>query len=251
LPDNSSSRVIEFEAVFNFRDLGGYLAQNGHRVALSRLFRSGMLCLATPNDLTYLREGIGLKTVLDLRDKPQIEHQGIGPVGNEFAWHNIPLVSGKSLPIDVERLGKLSNAGQAYLIDVEQEGFGRRLVGCLRIMAEPANYPLVFHCSAGKDRTGILAAVLLNLLGVRDEDIIQDYTLTAPHMKAHLERLSRDPDDAKALQSLPAWLHEASAESMDAFLSTMRREYGSIKEYLLSHGADRALFERLEAALLE
>jgi len=245
----SYPRQIEFEAIFNFRDLGGYAAKDGRRVAWQRLFRSGMLCLATSNDIKYLKECIQLRSVLDLRDKAQVDHQGTGAASDEFRWHNIPLAE-RSLPVDMKRLHELSNDGQVYLLQMEQEGYGQRLVECLKVMAEPSNYPLVFHCSAGKDRTGILAAVLLGLLGVGDSDIIGDYTLTTPHMKAHLERLSRDPEDAKFLQSLPTWLHESSAESMRLFLSTIRQEYGSTREYLTSHGADSTLFHYLEKALL-
>ena len=245
----SYPREIDFEAILNFRDLGGHAAKEGRRVKWRRLFRSGLLCLATSNDMKHLKERIQLRSVLDLRDKAQIDHQGIGTAGDGFRWRNIPLAE-RSLPFDMERLHELSNDGQLYLLQVEQEGYGQRILECLRVMAEPANYPLVFHCSAGKDRTGILAAVILSVLGVGDGDIVKDYTLTAQHMKAHLERLSRDPEDANGLQSLPTWLHEASEESMRLFLSTMRREYGSLRAYLASHGADDALFERLEKALL-
>ncbi len=96
----------------------------------------------------------------------------------------------------------------------------------------------------------MLAACLLSVLGVDSRDIVEDYTLTGPYMARHIERLSRDPKDAKFLQELPAFMHLASASSMELFLSTMKTEYGSIRDYLAAHGAQKSLFDRLEQALL-
>lgn len=91
---------------------------------------------------------------------------------------------------------------------------------------------MIFHCSAGKDRTGILAALLLGVLGVPDEDIARDYALTAPHMKSHIARLSQDPQVAQSLRDLPAYMHEAATESMALFLFILRRDYGSAWGYV-------------------
>jgi protein-tyrosine phosphatase len=128
--------------------------------------------------------------------------------------------------------------------------YGTRIVQSLRVLADPDNLPLVFHCSAGKDRTGVLAAVLLSALGVKDQDIIADYATTAFHMERYLNRMSRDPQEAEFLASLPAYIHESAPSSMELLLTGIRREYGSTRDYLTLHGADGVLFEQLENALL-
>ncbi len=135
----------------------------------------------------------------------------------------------------VELLRSLGDTGKVYLLNVRDVSYGRRLIECLRVIAE-ADHPLVFHCSAGKDRTGVLAACLLSVLGVDSGNIVEDYTLTGPYMARHIELMSRDPNDAKFLQGLPAFILEASAASMELFLSTMKQDYGSIRDYLLAFG---------------
>lgn len=245
----SPAREIEFEGILNFRDLGGYAASGGRQVAWRRVFRSGGLWDATPADALRLRQDIGLMSVLDLRDKPEIEKNASGTATAGLSCYNVPLSTDKGNADAVQSVRDLGSTGAVYLLTMKNEAYVRRLVECLRVMAEAA-HPLVFHCSAGKDRTGVLAACLLSVLGVSDSDIIMDYTLSGPYVARHIERLSRDPEAAKFLRSLPAFMHEASAESMELFLSTMERDHGSIREYLLSHGADESLFKRLERALL-
>jgi protein-tyrosine phosphatase len=249
LRQGSPSRQFEFEGILNFRDLGGYTASGGRHMAWRRVFRSGGLWDATPVDLLRLREEIGLMSVLDLRDKAEIERIGAGPATANLSYVNVPLSTDTGNVGAVELVRALGDTGKVYILNMQDRSYGRRLVECLRTIAE-ADSPMVFHCSAGKDRTGVLAACLLNVLGVDSKDIVEDYTLTGPYMARHIERLSRNPESAKFLQALPAFMHEASAASMELFLSAMKQNYGSIRDYLLTHAADRSLFGRLEQALL-
>ena len=243
------SREVEFEGILNFRDLGGYAVDDGRQVAWRHVFRSGGLWDATPADVLRLRKEIGLRSVLDLRDKKEIESRSCRPATAGMTYVNIPLSTDSGNIGAVELVRSLGDIGKAYLLNMQDKSYGRRLVECLQVIAE-ADHPLVFHCSAGKDRTGVLAACLLSVLGVDSGDIITDYMLTEPYMTRHIERMSRDPDDATFLKSLPAFIFRASAASMELFLSTMKQNYGSIRDYLLMHGADRSLFGRLEQGLL-
>ena len=120
----------------------------------------------------------------------------------------------------------------------------------LELIADRNNHPLIFHCSVGKDRTGVLAAMLLAASGVIDEDVIHDYTLSAPFTPAIRERMRNDPSVSPEVKGLPDFQWEASAESMARFLALVRREYGSAAGYLDAQGADKALAQRLEDALL-
>jgi protein-tyrosine phosphatase len=229
--------------------LGGYAVDGGRQVSWRRVFRSGGLWDATPADVLRLRKEIGLKSVLDLRDKAETKSRGGLPETAGITYVNVPLSTDSGNIGAVELVRSLGETGKVYLLNMQDVNYGRRLVECLRVIAE-ADYPLVFHCSAGKDRTGVLAACLLSVLGVESRDIVEDYTLTGPYMARHIERLSRDPVDAKFLKDLPVFMHEASAASMDLFLSTMKQNYGSIRAYLLKNGADRSLFGRLDQTLL-
>lgn len=245
------SRHIQFENVVNFRDLGGYPARDGYTTAWRRLFRSGEFRHMTRNDLDLLIGEIGLTSVLDLRSSLEVENQGIGLLAeSDINYHNVSFIAGGSREEDERLFGQITNMGQFYLHLVRESEFGGRIVRALELIADPDNHPLVFHCAIGKDRTGILAAVLLSVLGVKDEVIIKDYSLSTPYMEQLLKRISSDPATAKHIKPLPGYFWEASEESMSLFLTTLQNEYGSIEDYLKAQGIDGSLIERLEKALL-
>jgi len=250
----SNSRFVDFESVINFRDLGGYRTREGRTVAWGRLFRSAGLHEMAVNDITRLREEIGPKAVIDLRtprDDEKTREIGIlNEVGAEY--YNIPFrPEGSSyFKEENELFPNVPNLGEIYLYRVTSKGFGEKVVEALEIIANEENRPLIFHCSAGKDRTGVLAAIVLTAAGVIDEDIIADYALTAPFMKEIRDQAMKDPKTPEEVKNLPDYQWEASAESMSHFLSLLRREYGSVAGYLEKQGAEPSLITRLEKAML-
>jgi protein tyrosine/serine phosphatase len=151
---------------------------------------------------------------------------------------------------ETELFRDATHMGELYLYRIRQPELGQRLVDSLELIADGNNHPLVFHCSLGKDRTGLLAAMLLAAAGVIDEDIIEDYILSAPFMPAIRDRLTNDPAARPEVKELPAFQWEALAESMARFLVLLRREYGSAAGYLEAQGAGNSLPRRLEEALL-
>jgi protein-tyrosine phosphatase len=245
------SRHIAFDAVLNFRDLGGYPTRDGRRVAWRRLFRSGDFLHMTEGDLRRLTVDIGITSVIDLRSSPEVTEHGIGLLARaNIRYHNISFIAGGNREEDERLLQQLTSMGEFYLHLVRQGGFGGLILRALEIIAGAENHPLVFHCAMGKDRTGILAAVLLGILGVEDRHIIEDYALSTPYIEEFDRQLRSNPEIAGEIEKLPGYLFEATPESMSLFLSTLHREYGSVKGYLEAQGAGPDLFPRLEKALL-
>jgi protein-tyrosine phosphatase len=249
------SRHIDINFVGNLRDLGGYLTRDGRRVAWRRLFRSGELRHRTGEEVALLRQETGLMSVLDLRGDMEIRKESIDLLASSgIRYHNVPLIAGGGGPgpDDEEDLSaRFTSMGEFYLFLMGHEEFGRRLVTALEIIADTTNHPVLFHCTVGKDRTGVLSAVLLSTLGVEDEDIITDYNLTTPHMAGFIERMRGIPQAARMLDTLPGYFWEASRESMELVLSGLRRDHGSVRGYLEAHGGVSSLFSRLEDALLD
>jgi hypothetical protein len=206
----------------------------------------------TGRDITKLKEAIRLTSVIDLRGSPLMEQLGVGPL-NEVGikYYSIPfvIITDSDDEKEKELFRGFSNSGEVYLYRVRHKEYGRRIVEALEIIADPENHPLVFHCNAGKDRSGILAAIILGVLGVADEDIIEDYTLTAPYMEEFINRWNNDPKTADVHRNLPEYQLEASPKSMELFLSTLKREYGSVTGYIQAQGAEVSLIHRLEKAL--
>ncbi len=245
------SRHIKLDKVINFRDIGGYPTRDGYIVAWRRIFRSGDLAKMSAGDYSHLTEEIALSSVLDLRSDMETQ-RGTFPLPEAgINYYNIPFMTDGGNPEEEGRLfGKITNMGQFYLHLVQRPEFGKRILEALELIAVPGNHPLVFHCAVGKDRTGILAAVLLSALGVADEDIIEDYTLSGPYMEQLLSDFDDDPEMAEFPQHLPAFFWKASAESMEMFLTTLQHEYGTITDYLYTQGAEQTLIEKLRKALL-
>jgi protein-tyrosine phosphatase len=246
------SRHLKFASVMNFRDIGGYRAEKGGTVAWRRVFRSGEFRDLTREELGRLTVELGVKTVIDLRSPFELKHNGRGLLaGAGMRYCNVPfIIENETLEDNEKRYLSCSNMGEFYLKLISHKNYGGRIIEALEIIAEPANFPLVFHCAVGKDRTGMLAAMLLSLLGVKDSDIIEDYVLSQPYMDELLEKIGKGPEESVNLPPVPAYFWLASRESMVLFLDALRRDYGSIEGYLTSMGGDRSLKARLRKALL-
>jgi protein-tyrosine phosphatase len=246
------SRQIIFEAVPNFRDLGGYKAHAGRRIAWRRLFRSAEFVNMTRNDFNRLTVEIGLASVIDLRSAVEIERHGMGLLSETgIKFHNISfLTDDLDRKADEQRYKDSSNMSEFYLFLVKNKQFGQRVVEALEVIAAPENHPLVFHCAIGKDRTGLLAAFLLSALGVADKDVIEDYALSGPPMQLIIKRLNSKPETAGFVTRIPAYFWDAVPESMALLLNALKQDYGSTEGYLKENGADASLVKRLENALL-
>ena len=229
-------RQINFEAISNFRDLGGYQAKDGRMVAWRKIFRSSEVHHLTEGDLARLRVEFNLAAVIDLRSGIEIKRQGLGTLPEAgFKYYNIALMpDGGDRAANQRRYQAFNDMGPLYTCLIQQKKFGEGLIQALEVIAGAGNLPLVFHCSAGKDRTGVLAAVLLSTLEVGEKDIIEDFALTGPYIEKLFNEIKDDPRRSRAATDLPGYFWKALPESMALFLTFVRQEYGSAREYLKS-----------------
>ena len=244
----SYSRETNFDAIINFRDLGGYRAKGNRTVARRQLFRSGYLHPMTERDLSRLKQEIKLTSVIDLRSDKELQQLKEVSLLNDagIKYINVPFISYSK----EELYHDFSNMGEVYLFRIRHKEYSKPIIDALEIIADPKNHPLLFHCGAGKDRSGLVAAFVLSVLGVADGDIIADYILSAPYMKDLITRLMKEPGTPEDIKNLPAYTWEATSASMTWFLSSLKREFGSARGYLKMYGAETSLFDRLEKALL-
>lgn len=247
------SRQIDFEAIVNFRDLGGYRTADGRSVAWRRIFRGGNLLDMTAKDKARLREELGLKTVIDLRNPSRQQRQRetamLDEIGVEYL--NIPFrTSNKSFLNEEKIYASVTDISQIYLYRVKRTALGKRLVKALEAISDREKHPVLFHCGIGKDRTGLLTAFLLALLGVSEDDIITEYSLSDPFMEEIRNNIVNDPATPQNVKNLPDFDWRAKPESMEAFLRALRRDYGSVTAYLVTRGMKPALVEDLRKALL-
>ena len=245
----SNRRVVDMEGCFNFRDLGGYPAAGLRTVKWEHLFRADGLHRLTDADLARLAE-LGLVTVIDLRTDQELEEVGrIAWPAPELTYHHLPM-----LDVLPDRTTYPAWVDASYVADryvgMLEKG-AAAVAEALAILASPAAYPAVFHCAAGKDRTGLLAAVVLGLLGVSDEDIIADYALSQQAMGRMLAWLRAErPELREQIEGSAAAIVAAEPDTMSLFLDRLRERHGSFAGYAEALGVGGAVGP-LQQALLD
>lgn len=246
-------RTLSLVGCGNFRDLGGYETRDGRKVRWRRLFRSDSLSWLTAEDISSLAsQGISLAAGFDLRTAEELDamHRGV-VYDNGTRHHHLPFFP--TFGEDPERMREVAFAtgqvaGDRYLalLANAQSCFE----GLFNVLADEDSFPAVYYCAAGKDRTGMVSAVLLRLLGVPDDQIVEDYALTeAPSEERLTLRLKAMGRDLKNLE-----LRERMAahpETMEHFLSGFDRLHGSAEEFLLSCNLEESTLERVRQNLLE
>ena len=241
-------RSIEFRLAFNVRDLGGLRTVDGAVVQRGRVFRADGVHRLRDEDLARAR-ALELRTVIDLRTATEIDRGGRFPVEDyPVDWHSLPLL--RRIWSDDELVpttGAADFLRDRYL-DMLVDG-AESLATIVGLVAD--GHPALFHCAAGKDRTGVVAALLLGLVGVHRDEIVADYHATAGAMGAFVDWLTLEyPEAIDAMTSQPPEYLEAPPEAMAGFLDVVDERHGSI-EGLADHlGITSATIQRLRETLL-
>ncbi|MBB4824564.1 protein-tyrosine phosphatase [Sporosarcina luteola] len=254
----------QFEKLANFRDIGGYQTTDGSRMKTGHLYRSGALSKLTESDIKKF-EQLNIKLICDLRTPEEFQAKPSKIQTNDILnIVNVPLQQYETQDGNRRKLlGFLFGKQGEEQFDQFIRDYYRRMTfertshvnEVLSLIASEKNLPAVIHCTAGKDRTGIMAAIIQLLVGVPYEKVEENYLLTNQFYAQRLEKMSRlmrwlslfrvTPERVKyIMEAKPEYLHEIYTEIMT--------EYGSIGEYV--SGAcqiDKHVVERLKEQLLE
>jgi protein-tyrosine phosphatase len=250
-------RIPELQGALNFRDMGGYQATDGRSVKWKTLYRSGTSHALTPQDIDRL-SAVGLRFAFDLRSDKERSSQPSRFTqihGLRYRYREHDHIAG-----DIRRLlespGVLPKHTHELMISVYrdvpydfQEPF-RELFHLL----EQGHLPLVFNCAAGKDRTGIAAALVLAALGIPREVILEDYMLTEHCFDRSCELLLNDNYLGLFAQvEREVWepLMRVHADYLNAMFDGLTESRGSVANYLAQDlGVDAACLNRLRSHLL-
>jgi protein-tyrosine phosphatase len=243
---------LTFDTLFNVRDLGGYEAADGASIRAGQLYRADGVHRASAADLERLLS-LGLRTVIDLRTPAELEVARFAVDGTDVAWHHLPVIAEIW---ESERVSAIADDDEAVrflvdrYVDMTAEG-GRALAAALSIISDAEGHPALFHCAAGKDRTGVLAAIVLALLGVDDEVIADDYSRSAVAMERLREWFIANDERVASIRSKqPPVFRAAPRDAMLGFLREIEVRYGSVADYVRSIGVDDQTLAQLRAALL-
>lgn len=235
--------LIPFKGVHHFRDIGGYKSEDGRRVKWNTFFRADRLSSLTEEDITYFKS-LGVKTILDLRSPAEVNGSP-DPKIDGVRYINI-----SGMPdLDKETKGDfdmLSIFKQKEMNKFDSDKFllngyrnmvfnnkaYKELIDC---MENEDRLPIVFHCSAGKDRTGFGAVLILLVLGVTEDKVLEDYLLTNFYRKPIndkiIESIKSKTTNPKYLEALKVML-EVKKEFLDAAFNRILERYGNLETYL-------------------
>jgi protein-tyrosine phosphatase len=214
------------------------------------LFRADAVHRLPDSELDQLAE-IGLRTVIDLRTGSEVDeghlhdpHRGITHVHLDVLGQ---VWKPRDLDEDADARVVLSEL-YVHMLDIGAPALSE----AFRTLAQSENLPAVFHCAAGKDRTGVLAAMVLSTIGVADHVIVADYAISGTNMAELIERLKRDrPEALTAMNDQPSAYLAAPPEAMDRLLAHVNSEYGSMTGYVKSIGIDSDVIDALASVLLD
>lgn len=234
-PPPADPRVPTVAGAHNLRDLGGLITSRGDRVRTGRVFRSDYP-LFVQADAAAVRR-LGLRTVVDLRrgseaalERPDWEAQGV-------ACERWPLSAGRESSWEARY--------PSYLLRRPES-----VVGAVRAVMRPEGHAVLFHCAAGKDRTGVVAALLLSVLGVPRDDIVADHLLSASSVRRVLGRLVEMDLYAAMLAGSSVEDQTPRAEHVEALLDWLE-DRGGARAWLLGAGVPAAELTGFRATMLE
>ncbi len=250
LPNIDPRRAVPVEGAYNVRDLGGYETVDGSQTRWGVLFRAADIHALLPSAQSTLIDA-GVKTVIDLRGSRELTEapsvfKGLSSV--QYLPHNM---TGDSLidrwadvPVPADSSSRLSTMYSTVL-----DERGEMIARILETVSEPGTLPAVFHCTAGKDRTGVLAALLLGIAGVPHPRIVEDYSLSARFLYGSTVVPSGGSGELPPYQEYQSkWCPPAA---MGLTLDHVESKYGGIDSYLKSIGVDDAVLIRIRDSLAE
>ncbi|MQY25319.1 tyrosine-protein phosphatase [Nocardia aurantia] len=237
----------------NARDLGGLRTTDGRQVRPRRVVRADSPTELDPAGLEHLVDHFGLRTVLDLRNVEEVSVDGCGELRDRVArYRNLPVHGPDRQRLDLTSVspdGSMLHRYIGYLAESPDT-----IVAALTELADPGGLPALVHCAAGKDRTGVVVALLLGVIGVSEEEIIADYAETAANvdlLRARVGRARTAHARGTAVAELPDWVFAAEATTMRRFLEHMSAQHGGVVAWTTAAGLEPAVQQRLSEILLE
>jgi protein-tyrosine phosphatase len=239
---DDGGRRIQLAGTFNLRDVGGYPAAGGRTTRWRTLLRSDSLHLIDSGGAVVLA-GYGLRTVIDLRTQAEADYAPQAPVGSAARTVRISLIGG-----DLSGLAPRLDVIYRYLIEQR----GHEIAAAIGHLCGAGSVPALVHCSAGKDRTGIVIGLVLAVLGVPDEVIAADYALSSSYLNPRqTAAIGQVQASSRLGDRLTTDLLASPPGLILGVLAWARAAGGTVDGYLAAHGISRAELDALRATLTQ
>lgn len=240
------------EGAINFREVAGLPVEGGRRIAPGRLYRSDTLQYMTDADVSWLVNDVGLRSIIDLRLDYELEVEGFGLPGDQSVQHyHLPFrvdgtqTSGHATPI-LQADDPMVPHYLGYLATMPDS-----VIEMIRVVGAEGGVPVLVHCAAGKDRTGVAVAILLSVAGVSPEAISEEYGRNPDRIPLVMDRLRSMKSYGESIDRLPPQAHLTDPAYMSRFLEAVDQVHGGVVTYLQSHGVTDEELQRVRDALTE
>ena len=260
------SEKLEFEKLNNTRDLGSIFTKDGSKIKANKLFRSGNVFPDSETDKANLNDLVD--TIVDFRTDAEV-YEKPDPKLKDVKLYNIEVVGNKSVGISKEKgfeHSLIDLMRDAYHCKLFMEGMYKGFFdkSCLdaykeffRILLEDHKKGVLFHCTAGKDRTGFASVLIELLLGVSWENIVEDYMYTAECSKEEIQRLSdwfvyKIGEDTPEIRQAVDYAFSPQEEYLEILKQTFKERYSSLEEFYKKElGLDETKVKRFKELYLE
>ncbi|MEE8400392.1 MAG: tyrosine-protein phosphatase [Desulfobacterales bacterium] len=230
-------RHIDLVGAQNVRDLGGYATADGRITRWRRFVRSDGMHLLTKEDQEKL-VAYGIGTVIDLRMTVEVEKlPNVFTDSKDVQFHHLNLMADlkkgefQKAPESTEPADRFAHMYRQFL-----SGCQNSIAEIMRTLADARDHACIYHCAGGKDRTGVISALLLGVAGVPEKTIAEDYALTALHPSKTKKPKLDSPDADYEIDPLYAWKMISPPEAMSLTLEFLNGEYDGIEGYLRTIG---------------
>ncbi len=240
------TRHLDFPNCYNARDLGGLPTLDGGRTRWGAVVRADLLSRLTDEGVQALRDH-GIRTIVDLREPGEVAAEPsifFDNADETIRYLNRPLENRR--PEVSALIEQAQTRAEVYCLVLDH--YPKLVASTMRAIADAPPGGVLIHCHAGKDRTGMVAALLLGLAGVPDDVIIEDYALSQERLRPLWALMI---EEVGGEENANFWLKPtATAEMMHDTLDHLRQRYGGVREYLLEIGLSEEELARLQQRLL-
>ena len=245
-------RLIQLENSINIRDIGGYTGSQGRKVKWRKVIRSEELAHLSDSDVEYFSD-LKLKHVFDFRNESKAKRTADRlPEATEY--HLLPIFNSLDKAtdgLDFKQPGTV-DLFMREIYKVQTEERAQCFAEVLKYLTEPSECPILYHCTNGKDRTGFMTYQILGLLGVKDETILSDYTLTNLTFDESFQLLGTIMSEEMAIDNYQLWeFYGVKPEWLKISMNYVNTKFGNVENYLLEETDLREKdFEMIRANLL-
>ncbi|WP_414151310.1 tyrosine-protein phosphatase [Acetobacterium carbinolicum] len=227
-------RLIQLENSINIRDIGGYTGMDGRKIKWRKVIRSEELAHLSDKDVSYFA-ALRLKHVFDFRNKSKAERQ-VDRLPKTAEYHLLPIFSGDDMGLDHKDFTQpgMVDAFMRRIYKLQTEDRAQRFAEVLKYLTEPSESPILYHCTNGKDRTGFMTYLILSILGVKEDVILSDYTLTNLTFDESYNLLGNIMSEELGIENYHLWeFYGVKPDWLKTSMDYVNTHFGNVETYLM------------------